>query len=47
MYIHISNYNKSKDLYNEFFKLFNNSDKYQQKKIFKKLKINIYNIYIK
>jgi len=40
---HISNYNKSKDLYNEYFKLFNNSDKYQQKKIFKKIK-NIQNI---
>jgi hypothetical protein len=38
---YISNYNKSKDLYNEYFKLFNNSNKYQQKKIFKKLKFKI------
>ena len=38
---HIADYNKSKDLYNEYFKLFNNSDKYQQKIIFKKLKFKI------
>ena len=38
---HIPNYNKYKDLYNEYFKLFNNSDQHQQKLIIKKLEINI------
>ena len=33
---YIPNYNKSKDLYDEYFKLFNNSDQHQQKIIFKK-----------
>ena len=35
---HMPNYKKSKDLYIEYFNLFNNSDKYQQRKIFKKIK---------
>lgn len=35
---YIPNYNKSKDLYNEYFKLFNNSNQHQQKIIFKKIK---------
>lgn len=37
----IENYKLSKDLYNDYFKLFNNSNKYEQKEYFKKIKLKI------
>lgn len=37
----IENYKSSKNLYDDYFKLFNNSNKYEQKEYFKKIKLKI------